>query len=139
MVPNCFLIVGICCDKDIEENKGSVVMNDEERVESVRHCKWVDEIHFPAPWSPTIKFLDSIKADLIAHDTMPYETADSSDCYLEFKLAGRFLPTLRTEGISTSSILTKILKERVQFYEKNLKRGVSREELNLSYIEYLYI
>jgi choline-phosphate cytidylyltransferase len=50
MIPDCYLIVGICSDKDIEENKGSVVMNDEERVESVRHCKWVDEIHFPAPW-----------------------------------------------------------------------------------------
>lgn len=106
MVPNCYLIVGICSDKDIEENKGTVVMNEDERVESVRHCKWVDEIVFPAPWSPNIKFLDSINADLIAHDVIPYETIDSSDCYLEFKLTGRFLPTLRTEGISTSSILT---------------------------------
>lgn len=53
-----------------------MVMNDQERVESVEHCKWVDEIHFPAPWSPTIEFLDSIGADFIAHDTIPYPTPD---------------------------------------------------------------
>jgi choline-phosphate cytidylyltransferase len=42
MVPNCYLVVGVCSDKDIEENKGSVVMNEVERVESIKHCKWVD-------------------------------------------------------------------------------------------------
>lgn len=114
-------------------------MNDQERIESVKHCKWVDEIYFPAPWSPTLQFLDSIKADFIAHDIFPYPTSSFEDCYAEFKNSGRFLPTLRTEGVSTSSILTRILKERQQFYEKNLKSGVTREELNLSYLEYLYI
>jgi choline-phosphate cytidylyltransferase len=74
MVPNCYLIVGVCSDKDIEDNKGTSVMNEVERVESVRHCKWVDQIYFPAPWSPTIDFLDSIEADVIAHDTIPYQT-----------------------------------------------------------------
>jgi choline-phosphate cytidylyltransferase len=50
---------------------------------------------------------------MIAHDTLPYKTPEKDDCYYEFKISGRFLPTLRTEGISTSSILTRILKERV--------------------------
>lgn len=114
-------------------------MNEQERLESVRHCKWVDEIYFPAPWSPTLKFLDSIDASFIAHDTNPYPTPDFKDCYAEFKISGRFLPTLRTEGVSTSSLLTRILKERQLYYEKNLRSGVTREELNLSYLEYLYI
>ena len=112
MLPNVYLIIGICSDKDIEENKGSVIMNEEEWVESVRHCKWVDEILFPAPWVPTIEFLNENNFDLIAHDTIPYKNKENDDCYLEFKIEGRFLPTLRTEGISTSTLLTKILKER---------------------------
>lgn len=29
-------------------------MNETERIESVKHCKWVDEIYFPAPWTPNI-------------------------------------------------------------------------------------
>lgn len=42
LLPDCYLIVGVCSDKDIEENKGSVVMSEAERIESVKHCKWVD-------------------------------------------------------------------------------------------------
>ena len=47
-------------------------MNDTERMESVEQCKWVDEVIFPAPWHPTIKFVDEKKIDFIAHDTIPY-------------------------------------------------------------------
>lgn len=139
MLPNVYLIVGVCSDQDIKANKGNVVMTEDERKESVRHCKWVDEVFFPAPWSPTLKFINKKKIDFIAHDTIPYPTPDYNDCYLEFKKEGKFLPTLRTEGISTSDILTRILKDRDNYYKKNLKKGISREEMNLSYLEYFFI
>ena len=139
MFPNIYLIVGVCSDKDIKEHKGTNVMTEKERVESVRHCKWVDEIYFPAPWSPTINFLKKNKFDFIAHDSIPYTVLNEEDCYSDMKEVGMFLPTLRTEGISTSDILVKILKDREDYYTRNLKKGIDRKTMNLNYFEYLYL
>ena len=83
--------------------------------------------------------MNKLKFDFIAHDTIPYPTPDYDDCYKEMKEVGRFLPTKRSEGISTTCILNRILKNREDFYAKNIKKGISREEMNLSYIHYFYI
>ena len=137
--PNIELVVGVCSAEDILKNKGSFVMNDEERIESVRHCHWVDEVLFPAPWTPTLPFIESLKIDFIAHDAIPYLVPGVEDCYSQFKEKGRFLPTIRTDGISTSDILVRIIKERDSYAERNLKKGYSRKQLNLGIFDYLMI
>jgi choline-phosphate cytidylyltransferase len=85
------------------------------RYNSVKACKWVDDIIFPAPWYPDVSLLDKHNIDFSAHDALPYVTPGASDCYKVCKDIGRFLPTLRTEGLSTTDILTNILKDRVSF------------------------
>ena len=40
-----YIVVGVCSDEDTVENKGKNLMNQEERAECVRHCKWADEVH----------------------------------------------------------------------------------------------
>ena len=139
ILENVELVVGICSDEDITKNKGTIVMNNAERCESLRHCKWVDKIIFPAPWVPTLQFLNDHNIDFIAHDALPYSTADSEDCYEPMKRAGRFLATLRTPGVSTTELLIRILKDREDYYERNLKKGYSRNSMNLNYFEYFYI
>ena len=57
MRPDCELVIGICDDKDTTKFKGRPVMTGEERKEAMRHCKWVDEVVYPCPWKPTVKFL----------------------------------------------------------------------------------
>ena len=83
--------------------------------------------------------MDEHGIDFIAHDTEPYKVPGVSDCYQEMKEVGRFLPTLRTKSISTSDILTRILKNRRDLFERNLKKGYGRKDLNLNYLEYFYI
>ena len=56
-------------------------MTDKERVECVKHCKWADEIIYPAPWYPDIEFLVKHNIDYMAHDDIPYSTAGSDDVY----------------------------------------------------------
>lgn len=60
-------------------------MNDDERLEAVSHCRWVDEVYFPAPWEPSVKFMDEHNLEFVAHDTIPYVSANYSDVYTEMK------------------------------------------------------
>jgi hypothetical protein len=110
-------------------------MTDTERYESVRHCKWVDEVIEAAPWFVTQEFLDEHKIDYVAHDAEPYQSSESGDVYAFVKSQGRFLPTKRTDGISTSDLITRIVRDYDKFLRRNLERGVSAKELNISFLK----
>lgn len=105
--PNTYLLVGIPNDTETHKRKGLTVLTDQERAETLRHCKWVDEVIENAPWIVTPRFLDEHSIDYVAHDDEPYASADSDDIYRPCKEAGKFLVTQRTEGISTTYIITK--------------------------------
>ncbi len=57
MFPSVHLLVGVCNDESTLANKGKVVMTAAERCESVRHCRWVDEVIPDAPWIISKDFL----------------------------------------------------------------------------------
>ena len=48
------LVVGVASDADTAREKGKPVMTEYERSETVKHCKWADEVICPCPWIPTI-------------------------------------------------------------------------------------
>ncbi|KAG9025031.1 hypothetical protein FS837_005105 [Tulasnella sp. UAMH 9824] len=104
------LLVGICSDELCSEHKSRTVMAHSERCESVRHCRWVDEIVPEAPWVIDQAFIDKYKIDYVAHDDDPYKGSDGSDdVYQYVKSIGRFIPTRRTPGVSTSELLERIV------------------------------
>ncbi|KAL0667057.1 hypothetical protein Bca4012_029761 [Brassica carinata] len=135
--PNTYLLVGCCNDETTHKYKGRTVMTAEERYESLRHCKWVDEVIPDAPWVINQEFLDNHRIDYVAHDSLPY--ADTSgagkDVYEFVKKVGRFKETMRTEGISTSDIIMRIVKDYNQYVMRNLDRGYSREDLGVSFVK----
>ncbi|KAI9013016.1 hypothetical protein BC832DRAFT_522973, partial [Gaertneriomyces semiglobifer] len=133
--PNVYLLVGVCNDTLTHSKKGKTVMRDSERYEAMRHCKWVDEVVPDAPWIIDQAFLDAHKIDYVAHDDIPYVSDDSEDVYSFVKKAGRFIPTRRTQGVSTSDLITRIVRDYDAYVRRNLERGISPKELNIGFFK----
>jgi len=133
--PNVYLLVGVTGDKETHKRKGLTVLSGQERAETVRHCKWVDEVIEDCPWIITPEFLEEHKIDYIAHDDLPYGADEGDDIYKPIKEAGKFLVTQRTEGVSTTGIITKIVRDYEKYIARQFKRGTSRQELNVSWLK----
>ncbi|KAI3546027.1 cytidylyltransferase [Colletotrichum filicis] len=133
--PDTYLIVGVTGDAETHKRKGLTVLSGAERAETVRHCKWVDEVIESCPWIVTPEFLDEHKIDYVAHDDLPYGADEGDDIYRPIKEAGKFLVTQRTEGVSTTGIITKIVRDYEKYIARQFKRGTSRQELNVSWIK----
>ncbi|KAK9332516.1 hypothetical protein V1520DRAFT_335096 [Lipomyces starkeyi] len=135
-LPEVYLICGIPNDDETHRQKGLTVLTDRQRAETLRHCRWVDEIIENAPWVVTPEFIEKHKIDYVAHDDIPYAGAGgTADIYQPIKESGKFLVTQRTEGISTSYIITKIIRDYDKYLIRNFSRGVTRQELNVSWLK----
>lgn len=133
--PNITLVVGVTGDEETHARKGLTVMSAKERAESVRHCKWVDEVIEDCPWIVTREFLEENRLDYVAHDDLPYGADEGDDIYQPIKEAGKFLVTQRTEGVSTTGLITRIVRDYEKYISRQFKRGTSRQELNVSWLK----
>ncbi|KAF4315409.1 hypothetical protein G195_011029, partial [Phytophthora kernoviae 00238/432] len=137
--PNTYLIVGCCSDEITHKLKGRTVMTDKERYESLRHCKWVDEVVEDAPWVLSDEFLEKHQIDYVCHDALPYSDtsgeASEGDVYARIKAMGKFLETRRTDGISTSDLIIRIIAQYDTFIRRNLQRGYSGKDMNVPFIK----
>lgn len=109
-------------------------MNESERYEALRHCRYVDEIIVDAPWELNEEYVQQNKIDFIAHDDIPYGSDESNDIYAPWKAKGMFVATQRTDGVSTSDIVARIVRDYDIYVRRNLARGYSAKDLNISYL-----
>lgn len=103
------LIVGVHSDEEIAKHKGPPVFNEQERYEMVRAIKWVDEVVENAPYVTTVETLDEYDAEFCVHGDDITMTADGQDTYQLVKDAGRYKESKRTQGVSTSDIVGRML------------------------------
>lgn len=75
----------------------------------VEACKWVDELAWGTPYAPSIKTLDDLNCDFAIHGDDMATSASGEDAYAEVKNAGRLRTIKRTEGISTTDIVGRLL------------------------------
>ncbi|KAJ7160902.1 cholinephosphate cytidylyltransferase [Mycena filopes] len=123
--PSVYLLVGVCSDELVRDHKARGVMTHAERLEAARHCRWVDEIVADAPWVIDQAFIDKYQIDYVAHDEDPYAASGHEDVYAYCKGQGKFFPTRRTPGVSTSELLERIVSgyRHRAFDDKLVKMG----------------
>ncbi|KAF3657458.1 Choline-phosphate cytidylyltransferase 1 [Capsicum annuum] len=130
---------GVLCKLDMEkafdEVRGSYLLAVLKKIGFVD--RWVDEVIPDAPWVVTPEFIEKHQIDYVAHDALPYADASGAgnDVYEYVKSIGKFLETKRTDGISTSDLIMRIVKDYNEYVMRNLDRGYSRTDLGLSYVK----
>ncbi|CDW78916.1 ethanolamine-phosphate cytidylyltransferase-like [Stylonychia lemnae] len=115
------LIAAVICDSEVEKFKGPPILNQNERAELIRACKWVDQAVIVNSYNPTIDMLDYVEGDFAVHGDDPVLNPDGSDTYQPFKDAGRFKLLKRTEGVSTTDIVGRLLllaREKERFHSQ---------------------
>ncbi|XVF37353.1 hypothetical protein REPUB_Repub20aG0000600 [Reevesia pubescens] len=107
------LVVGVVSDAEIIANKGPPVTPLHERMIMVKAVKWVDEVICDAPYAITEDFMkklfDEYNIDYIIHGDDPCVLPDGTDAYELAKKAGRYKQIKRTEGVSSTDIVGRML------------------------------
>ncbi|KAE8799649.1 phosphoethanolamine cytidylyltransferase [Hordeum vulgare] len=107
------LVVGVVSDDEITANKGPPVTPLHERMKMVRAVKWVDDVIPDAPYAITEDFMNKLfneyNIDYIIHGDDPCLLPDGTDAYALAKKAGRYKQIKRTEGVSTTDIVGRML------------------------------
>ena len=106
------LIVGVNSDESITKCKGAPIMNDEERLTMVSGCKFVDQVVPECPYVMNTEYLDYVfekyKVDYVVHGDDPC-IVDGKDVYAAAKAKGKYRSIPRTEGVSTTDFLGRML------------------------------
>ena len=117
-----YLVVGIHSDEEIARHKGALpVMLLQERIECLKECRWVDQIVPNMPYSTELASLNEYGCEFCVHGDDVVVSADGTDCYAEAKAVGRYKECSRTNSVSTTDLLDRMLRIAQQ-------RGVQSQE-----------
>jgi ethanolamine-phosphate cytidylyltransferase len=104
------LVVGVNSDAEIMKNKGPSVLDGKERADIIRACKWADEVYEDTEYTVSEETLDRYNCSHYAHGDDPIIDVNGVDICEELRKKDRFKMFKRTEGVSTTDIVGKLLQ-----------------------------
>ena len=104
-----YLVVGVATDYEMGKVKGPTVLNENERAEILRHCKFTDRVITGCPYTPTIATIKAEGCNFYAHGDDPCIDSEGVDVCQVFRDNGMFKLFKRTEGVSTTDITARLL------------------------------
>ncbi|ORY98790.1 hypothetical protein BCR43DRAFT_530230 [Syncephalastrum racemosum] len=119
------LVVGVHSDAEITKNKGPPVMREDERYAAVAACKWVDQVVPNAPYNTTVEILKEYDIDFCVHGDDITTMADGTDCYQAVKDAGLYRECKRTQGVSTTELVGRMLLMTRDHHKRSTGTGAS--------------
>ena len=121
-----YLIVGVHSDQDINRSRGSnyPIMNLNERALCVLSCRYVDEVIIGAPWLVKEDFLSNLRISLVVHgdERDEFYPTPADDPYEVPKKLGLLKEVKYSQGLSTSSIVERIINHRLTYEKRNKDR-----------------
>jgi len=124
-----YLVVGVATDYEMTKVKGPTIMNENERAEVLRHCKFADRVIQGCPYTPSIATIQSEGCNYYAHGDDPCIDSEGVDVCQVFRENNMFKLFKRTEGVSTTDITARLLK--LADYNNQIQRNP--EDLNFEY------
>jgi ethanolamine-phosphate cytidylyltransferase len=104
------LYVGIHTDEEVNTFKGGYpVMTAEERYAAARACKWVTAVVEGAPYVTEMEDLKKHEIDYVAHGDDMSVDLNGNDSYAAVKAMGMMKIVRRTEGVSTTDLVGRML------------------------------
>lgn len=105
-------------------------MNLHERVLSVLACKYVSEVVIGAPYTVTKDLMDHFKVDVVVHGGSPVSLDEEGDDPYDYpRSIGKFVIVNSGNEMTTEKIVQRIIKNRLEFEARNLKK--EKKELEL--------
>jgi len=106
-----YLIVGVHSDSDVKSYKCNPILSMEERIGIIESCKYVDKVIPNAPLVVTKEYLDENNIDLVVHAHNEDEIEKYNFMYSEIIKLEKFKRIDYHDGVSTTNIKNKIIKE----------------------------
>ncbi|XP_022632356.1 ethanolamine-phosphate cytidylyltransferase isoform X2 [Vigna radiata var. radiata] len=127
-----FLLVGIHTDQTVSATRGShrPIMNLHERSLSVLACRYVDEVIIGAPWEVSKDMITTFNISLVVHGTVAenndFEKEQCNPYAVPISM-GIFKVLESPLGITTTTIIKRIVSNHEAYQKRNEKKGESEK------------
>lgn len=118
------LWVGVCSDAEVLKAKGVLpIYTAEERAAMVLGCKWVSGVILNTPYDIDLKYFKQTGCDFVAHGDDVALNSEGVDCYAEIRKSGLLKLFRRTENVSTTRLVSRLMGVVDTVIAKQLPNG----------------
>eukprot|EP01061_Rhynchopus_euleeides_P014377 TRINITY_DN24952_c0_g1_i1.p1 TRINITY_DN24952_c0_g1~~TRINITY_DN24952_c0_g1_i1.p1 ORF type:complete len:410 (+),score=195.34 TRINITY_DN24952_c0_g1_i1:51-1232(+) len=111
------LYVGIHTDEEVMRFKGPPIMHDYERYAAARACKWVSRVIEGVPYVTDVADIEKYDIDFVVHGDDMSTDLNGNNSYQAIIDIGKFKIVKRTEGISTTDLVGRMLLLTTQHHQ----------------------